>query len=122
MESDRCSVIKLFQSGHNQSDILKILKMPLSRRMFVYRTIKRFKETGNTGDRFRSGRQISVVTKKVTKAVREQIRRNLRRSVRKMASVMKISRRSLQRVVRNELGMRSFKRKKAHFPIALHSL
>ena len=31
-----------------------------------------------------------------------------------MASVMKISRGSLQRVVRNELGMRSFKRKKAH--------
>ena len=115
MESDRCSVIKLFQSGHTQSDILKILKMPLGRRMFVYRTIKRFKETGSTGDRVRSGRPKSIVTKKVAKAVREQIQRNPRLSVRKMASVMKISRGSLQRVVRNELGMRSFKRKKAHF-------
>ena len=35
--------------------------------------------------------------------------------MRKMASVIKISRRSVQRIVRDHLGMKSFKRKKVHF-------
>ena len=72
--------------------------MPRGCRMFVIRTIKRYQETGSVEDRTRSGRPCTVVTPKVCKAVREQIRRNPRRSMRKMASTIKISHRSVQRI------------------------
>ena len=115
MESDRCAVVGLFQAGHKPKEISKMLKMSRGRRMFVViRAIKRYLETGNVEDRAKSGRPCTVVTPKVRKTVREQIRRNPRRSMLKMASVIKISRRSVQRIVRNHLGMKSFKRK-VHF-------
>ncbi|KAI6660137.1 Transposase [Oopsacas minuta] len=91
-----------------------MLKMPRKKDVY-YRAIKRYLETGKVEDRARTGRPCSVVTPKVRKAVREQIRRNPRRSMRKMASVLKISHRSVQRIVKNQLGMRSFKRKTVHF-------
>ncbi|KAI6646850.1 hypothetical protein LOD99_9119 [Oopsacas minuta] len=92
-----------------------MLKIPRERRMFITRAIKRYLETGNVKDRGRTGRPCSVVTPKVRKAVREQIQRCPRRSMRKMASVLKISHRSVQRIVKNQLGMRSFKRKTVYF-------
>ena len=116
MESQRSAVIELFQSGHKKSEILKRLKMSKGRRMFVHRTIKRFQDTGKVKDRNKSGRPVSVTTPNVRKAVREQIRRNPRRSMRKMASVLNISRKSVQRIVRKDLGMKSFKRKKVFLP------
>ena len=115
MERDRCAVFGLFQARYKSKEISKMLKMPRGRRMFVVRAIKRYLETGNVEDRARSGRPCTVVTPKVRKTVREQIRRNPRRSMRKMASVIEISRRSVQRIVRDHLGMKSFKRKKVHF-------
>ena len=115
MDSDRCAVVKLFQAGHKPKEISKLLKMPRGERMSVIRTIKRFQETRNVYNRARTGRPCSVVIPKVRKIVREQIRRNLRRSMRKMASVLKISRRAVLRIVKDHLGMRSFRRKKVHF-------
>ena len=115
MENERSAILGLYQAGHKPNEISKLLKMPRGRRMFVIRTIKRYQETGSVEDRTRSGRPCTVVTPKVCKVVREQIRRNPRRSMRKMASTIKISHRSVQRIVRDHLGMKSFKRKNAHF-------
>ena len=63
----------------------------------------------------RSGRPKSVTTPRLKKVVMDRIRRNPRRSLRKMAVELKVSRGSLQNLVRNDLGHRSFKRKKVHF-------
>ena len=115
VETDRAAVIKLFQVGHKQKQILNLLKMPNGRRMFVYRTIKRYQETGTVEDKVRSGRPSSIITPRVKKAIREQIRRNPRRSMRKIALGMEISRRSVSRIVKNDLGMKSPKRKNVHF-------
>ena len=109
MENERSAILGLYQTGHKPNEISKLLKMPRGRRMFVIRTIKRYQETGSVEDRTRSGRPCTVVTPKVCKVVREQIRRNPRRSMRKMASTIKISHRSVQRIVRDHLGMKSFK-------------
>ena len=72
-------------------------------------------ETGTVEDKVRSGRPSSIITPRVKKAIREQIRRNPRRSMRKIALGMEISKRSVSRIVKNDLGMKSHKRKNVHF-------
>ena len=67
VETDRAAVIKLFQVGHKQKQILNLLKMPNGRRMFVYRTIKRYQKTGTVEDKVRSGRPSSIITPRVQK-------------------------------------------------------
>ena len=54
-----------------------------------------------------SSRPKSVTTPRLK--VMDRIRRNPRRSLRKMAVELKVSRGSLQSLVRNDLGLRSFK-------------
>ena len=115
MELERSAVIELFKNGKSQKEILKLLNLHNSRRKFVYRTIHRYKVTGCVVDRARSGRPRSVTTPALRKVVRERIRRNPRRSMRKMAKDLKISESSIRKVVKIDLGMHSFKRRKIHF-------
>ena len=84
MYSERCAVVELFKAGKSPQ-IKRDLNIPSSRRRVVYRTINRFKETGETSDRLRSGRPCSITTPAFKKVVRERIRRNPCRSMRKMA-------------------------------------
>ncbi|KAI6648699.1 MhmaT1 transposase [Oopsacas minuta] len=115
MESERSAIIELHMAGKSPSEILKLLNNAKGRRAFIYRTINRYKETGDTVDKPRSGRPYSVTTSALKKVVRERIRRNPHRSMRKMALELNISRRAIQKVVKRDLGMRSFKRKKVQF-------
>ena len=46
METERLTIIELYRKGKDQSEILKILNIPKTRRKFVYRTINRYKDTG----------------------------------------------------------------------------
>ena len=64
---------------------------------------------------FREGRPKYVTTPRLKMVVMDGIRRNPRRSLRTMTVELKVSRGSLQNLVRNDLGLRSFKRKKVHF-------
>ena len=115
MERERSAIIELFVKGNNPGEILKLLKMPKQGRKLIYRTIQRYKKTGGVKDMPRSGRPKSVTTPRLKKVVMDRIRRNPRRSLRKMAVELKVSRGSLQNLVRNDIGLRSFKRKKVHF-------
>lgn len=94
---------------------MKILNFPKSRRRFVYRTIKRYQETGSAFDKPRSGRPVTVTTTRMKNIVRSRIWRNPRRSMRKMASDLKISQGSLRNIVKRDLGLSSFKRRRVHF-------
>ena len=60
-------------------------------------------------DRARSGRPPTVRTPQLKKVVRERIRRDPRRLMRKIALDLKISDFSIRKVVRTDLGMRSYK-------------
>ena len=51
MGQKRCGIIELFKTGGTHAEIKKWLKFPESRRKFVYRTIRRYKETGGAADR-----------------------------------------------------------------------
>ena len=115
MERERSAIIELFVKGNNPGEILKLLKMPKQGRKLIYRTIQRYKKTGGVKDMPRSGRPKSVTTPRLKKVVMDRIRRNPRRSLRKMAVELKVSRGSLQNLVRNDIGLRSFKRKKVYF-------
>ena len=115
MQRERSAIVELFLKGYSQGAILRALKLPSSKRKLVCRTIRRWKETGGVEDRVRPGRPCSVTTPRLKKVVQQRIRRNPRRSMRKLAVEMKVSRCSIAKVVKSDLGMKSFKRKKVHF-------
>ena len=51
MHWQRSQIISLFQAGLSASDIFKQMKNENINRMFIYRTIKRFKDTQSVNDR-----------------------------------------------------------------------
>lgn len=106
----RQAVINLHNDGKTRMEIVRALKALKVTPKFVTRTIKRFLETGSLQDRVRSGRPRSVRTSAMVKAVRERVRRNPQRSQRKLAGQLGISRRSVQRVLKNDLRLRPYKR------------
>ena len=82
--------------------------------MIVYRTIKRYNETGSVLDKQRSGRPRSIRTPGLKNSVRCRIFRNPRWSMRKMAREFKVNHETMRKLVSEDLGMRSFKRSKVH--------
>ena len=110
MDRERAAVIEIFSKGKSQGEILKLLQIPKSRGKFVYRTIQRYNKTGSVKDMPRSGRAKSVTTPRLKDIVRDRIRRNPRRFVLKMASLG-----TMQNLVKNDLHLRSYKRRTIHF-------
>ena len=87
-----------YKARKSPPEILKMLNIAKGRRAFIYRTIKRYNETGDTNDKPRYGRLCSVRTASLKKRVRERIRRNPQVSMRKMAKELKVARRTVQKV------------------------
>ncbi|KAI6659634.1 Transposase [Oopsacas minuta] len=82
--------------------------------MLVYRTIERYKVTSGITDKARSGRPPTARSIRLRKAVRSRVARNSRRSMRKMAKELEINRESLRKLVHQDLGVKSLKRKTVH--------
>ena len=114
MESEKCAVVELYQTGKSATEILKGLNYSQSRRNFVYRTIQRYNETGSDKDRKRSGRPKSATTSSVKKKIAARISRNPQRSMRKMAEELQISRESVRRMVKRDLGLSPLRLRKIH--------
>lgn len=114
MENQRSAVVELHRAGKSVAEILAALKYPKLRRNFVWRTIKRFTETGDVKDRARSGRPRTATTQQVKKKIASRIARNPQRSMRKMAAELKVSRESVRRVVKRDLGLSPLKLRSIH--------
>lgn len=112
---NRVAVIALHKVGKSASEIFTTLKKLKISRMFVYRTIKRFTETGTIEDRPRQGRPRTVRSRKVVQAVAARIRRNPVRRQSVMAREMNISKMSMSRILRSDLGVRAYRRSTGHF-------
>uniref|UniRef100_A0A914X8P7 Tc1-like transposase DDE domain-containing protein n=1 Tax=Plectus sambesii TaxID=2011161 RepID=A0A914X8P7_9BILA len=115
MSKYREEIIKLFTEGRRQFEIVRELApLKVSQRL-VSKTIQRYRELGNSQNRPRSGRPRSASTARNVKIVRDRLRRNPQRSARKMAQEVGISDRSLRRILRNELKVKPYKKKKVAF-------
>ncbi|KAI6658827.1 MhmaT1 transposase [Oopsacas minuta] len=114
MVDARSKIITHYLSGNRPTEILKKLKHEKVNRMLVYRTIKRYKETSGITDKARSGRSPTARSIRLRKPVRSRVARNPRRSMRKMAKELEIKRESLRKLIHQDLGLKSLKRKTVH--------
>ena len=114
MKNVREVIINQFLRGIKPYAIFKSLKQGGIKCDFVYKTIKRFKETGSTENRPKSGRPRTARTKSNIKIVREQIRRKRCRSVRKIAASLKISKSSAHLLLKKDVGLKPYKKQKIH--------
>ena len=108
-ESRRELIIHLHLQGKRPSQIVSLLN---EARTTVYRTIKRYKQTGSIKDHLRSGRPRTARTATNRQAVRSRLKRNNKWSTRKLARAIQISRTSVQRILKQDLGMKAYKMKK----------
>ncbi|CAD6199011.1 unnamed protein product [Caenorhabditis auriculariae] len=98
----RSSILHLFKARVAPVDIIKRLGVP-SRT--VYDSIYCFKKLGTFLGRCGRRRKATVVTPDRIKAVKDRTRRNSVRSIRKMAKDMKISRSSMERILKDKLKL-----------------
>jgi inhibitor of nuclear factor kappa-B kinase subunit alpha len=115
MSKYREEIIKLFMEGRRQCEIVRELAPLKISHQLVSKTIQRYKELGNSKNRRRSGRSRSAITARIIKIVRNRLRRNPQRSARKMAQQIQISEKSVRRILKKELKVKPFKKKKVTF-------
>ncbi|XP_055622148.1 uncharacterized protein LOC129765750 [Toxorhynchites rutilus septentrionalis] len=109
IEQKRSALIALFLAGKCQEDIVRELSALPVCRNFVHRTVKRYLETGSTKRRYGGGRQATVVTPAMVKIVKKRLKRNPRRSATKLAKDLKISDRSLRRILKDKVQSKPYK-------------
>ena len=84
----RITIVELFKAGKPQKEICKDLKV---NRMLVWRTLKRYKESGNVQNQPGQGQPGSASTSKMIRKFREIVWRNPKRSIRKTAKEANVS-------------------------------
>ena len=65
----RDTIVSLSQSGHQPMAIVRLLPHLKLTYQAVYRTLQRYRQTGSTDDRPRSGRPVSERTKQLVKKI-----------------------------------------------------
>lgn len=114
MEAKQNAVIALHLDKKTPIQIVRSLKHLKVNERFVYRVIKRYKETGSVDDRPRSGRPKSARTQETVEKVKEEIRQNPGRSAREMAKELDISSSSMQLLLKKDIGLNSCKQQNVH--------
>lgn len=109
MDYKRNSVIALFLDGKSQTAIVQELKHLNVNKMFVYRTIKRYNDTGSILVRHSGGQAKTVTTPAMVKKVKEHLQRNPGQSGRQMAEELNISSKSIQRIFNDVLHVKKVK-------------
>lgn len=108
---DRSDILSLSKAGHTQKQIAEMTGF--SRRT-IENTVRRFRETGTTKDRPRSGRPATATTPIITRSIRDKIRHNPKRSLRKVAKELNISEKTVRNYVKKRLGLQPIKLQKSH--------
>jgi inhibitor of nuclear factor kappa-B kinase subunit alpha len=112
-EARRQVIVGLYESGMNGYAIYKMLKSSGYAKSTVYDVIARYTTSNTTARKHGSGTICSQRTPALVKRVRERIRRNPQRSLRKMAPQLNISARTLGRVVKENLHMKTYSCRRA---------
>lgn len=103
----RAQIVGLKTAGATNNAIVKQLKVC---RKTVYNVWKQFQDTGTSSSKPIPGRKRSIRTKSVVSAVKKKMIRNPQRSVRRIAKEAGISRSSMQRIVKEDLELRPYKK------------
>lgn len=98
------AVPALLRAGLTPTQIAKQLGIS---RCAIYKIKTKLKSTGTDSRKPGSGRPRSARTKDVIRKVKQRIKSNPVRSIRKMATDLHISRSSMQRLVQNDLKMKT---------------
>src|SRR5271170_5434138 len=114
MSDKRGLIVRACQRGERQVDIFRRFKDDGVSKQLISKTIKRWRETSSIADRPRSGRPRTARTRNLVQRVRHRIRRNPRRSQRKLAPALDTSRSTVQRILKVDLGLKAYKRRKVH--------
>lgn len=114
MDTKRDMVLNLHLKNLKKIQIFQKLRSLNVNYKFIQRTIARYHATGSVKIKKKIGRKRSVRTKKLVKVVRERYRRNPRQSGSKMARDLKISETTFRRLVKEDLGLKAYKRRKIH--------
>lgn len=114
MEAKKELILELHLKNFRNCEILRKLKKLNVNRRLIERTIASYRKTGSIKNIKRLGRSRTVRTKKLIKKVRERIRRNQHQTVRKLAVDLKVSKSLVHNVIKKDLGMKAYKKKKIH--------
>lgn len=114
MDFKRNSVVALYLAGKSQPAIVRELEHLKVNKVFVYRTITRYNDTGSIAKRHGGGHQKTATSREMVQKVKKRLERNPRRSANQMAKELKISDRSIRRILKNDLKVKPYKIQKAH--------
>ncbi len=106
MKELRPAIVRMFTAGKSKHEISRLLDVP---RTTVRDAIQRFEATGGFGDRSGRGRKKSPTTLRAVKKVKSRLSRNPKWSTRKLSKAVETSRRTVQRILKNDLGVLSYK-------------
>lgn len=109
MSNIREQITTLHILGKSQKEISNKLK--ISKQTVSYNIIK-FKKTGSTKDRPRSGRKKTATTKKNINRVKRAIKRKPFQSARNLAKKLGIKRESTRKILKKHLNLKPYKRRK----------
>lgn len=110
MEIKRNGVIGLFLAGKSQQAIVRELQHLNVNRKFVYRTIKRYNDTGSIKKRYGGGVQRTATSPDMVRKVKQILQRNPCQSATQMAKELNISSRSIQRILKDDLHVKPYKK------------
>ena len=102
----------LFKAGKSRPEIFAMLRGENYSRQFIDAVIKRCGKRGHLKDAQRSGAPRSVRTPSIKKAIAMRFKRSPARSARKLSAQMGISRRTLGRVISEDLGFFPYRKRK----------
>ena len=107
----RDQIVALKRAGVPNRKVMKQLNIC---RKTIYNDMKRYHETGNTVNKIIPGRNRSVRTKRLVELVKKRVQRNPRRSMRQSAKDLNISQASMNRIVKEDLGLKAYKVQRRH--------
>ena len=109
MDEVTSSIIALHKSGKSQKQILTALSCFKINRQRVYRTVKRFYETGSIKKRYGGGRKKTATGTENVRKLRNRLHHKPQRSARKWGLDLKISDRSVRRILKNHIHVKPYK-------------
>ena len=108
----REAIARLAECGEKSSVIGRKLDVPLRT---VQKIVKQWNSTGSVETKKKEGRPRSVNTRRIRSVIKKRITRNDGVSMNSIAQSLGIARRTVQTIVKDSLGLRSYRLGKGQF-------